>query len=97
MFATTGNYFNIIIIQCVNVTQLILYTCISLDVFPELSNHALIYFYYKGILLILLGKLLNNLCDCIRCICNTIIEGQFKVFQIIYFLYLLYTEIRPYV
>ena len=97
MFATTGNYFNIIIIQCVNVTQLILYTCISLDVFPEFSNHALIYFCYKGILLILFDKLLNNLCECICCICNTIMEGQFRVFQIIYFLYLLYTEIRPYV
>ena len=61
-FATTGNYFNRIIIQCVNVTQLILYTCISLDVFPEYSNHAFIYFYYKGIL-ILFDKLLNNLCE----------------------------------
>ena len=96
MFATTGNYFNRIIIQCVNVTQLILYTCISLDVFPEFSNHAL-YFCYKGILLILGDKLLNNVCECIICICNTIIEGQFKVFQIIYFIYLLYAEIRPYV
>ena len=43
MSATTGNYFNIIIIQCVNVAQLILYTCISLDVFLEFLNHTLIY------------------------------------------------------
>ena len=62
-----------------------------------LSFLTLIYFCYKGILLILFDKLLNNLCECIRCICNTIMEGQLRVFQIIYFLYLLYTEIRPYV
>ena len=49
--------------------------------FPEFLNHTLIYFYYKGILLILLDKLLNNLCECIICISKTIIEGQFKVFQ----------------
>ena len=73
MSATTGNYFKRIIIQCVNVTQLILYTCISLDVFPEFLNHTLIYFYYKGILLILLDKSLNNLWECIICISKTII------------------------
>ena len=50
MSATTGDHFNRIIVQCVNVTQLILYTSISLDVFPEFINHTLIYFYYKGIL-----------------------------------------------
>ena len=51
MSAINGYHFNRIIIQCVNVTQLILYTYISLDVFPEFLKHTLIYFYYKGILL----------------------------------------------
>ena len=35
MSVITGNHFNIIIVQCVSVTQLIIYTCILLDVFPE--------------------------------------------------------------
>ena len=87
MSATTGNHFNTIIVQCVNVTQLILYTCISLDVFPQFLNHTFIYLYSKGILLtFLLDKLVNNLCKCIICISNTIIEGQFKVF-LIFFIY----------
>ena len=73
-------------------TQLILYTFISLDVFPEFLNHILIYLYYKGIL----DKLPYNLSECIICFGKTKLEGQFKVL-LIFVIFSSTVYSRPYV